>query len=190
MAKVTGPLLSIDARGTVADTLVFSYWRGQHYVRRWLKPANPNTAAQQTQRGYLALSIEKWHEYLLAADRAAWSQYQAGMPSSGVNQFVSEYVIAQAGALELCLSKNIVAAAGNDQVTITGTSSIATLWTVMYGDKHRVYTGSVNETGDPVTSHSIVVTGLTGAVEYFFRIAAVDPDNDWVTSGEYKQTPT
>lgn len=46
MAKVTGPLLSLDARGKIADAIVFSAWKGVKYVRQWLKPSNPQSAAQ------------------------------------------------------------------------------------------------------------------------------------------------
>jgi len=50
MAKVTGPLMSIDARGKIGDAIVFSVWKGVNYVRQWLKPANPQSVAQGDQR--------------------------------------------------------------------------------------------------------------------------------------------
>jgi len=50
MAKVTGPLMSIDARGKIGDAIVFSVWKGTNYVRQWLKPANPQSVAQGDQR--------------------------------------------------------------------------------------------------------------------------------------------
>lgn len=46
MAKVSGPLMSMDASGKIGDAIVFSKWKGQNYVRQWLKPANPQTADQ------------------------------------------------------------------------------------------------------------------------------------------------
>lgn len=46
MAKVTGPLLSMDASGTVAGTAVFSKWKGRNYVRTRVIPHNPKSAAQ------------------------------------------------------------------------------------------------------------------------------------------------
>ncbi len=49
-AKVTGPLFSVSASGKVADTLVFFGWKGVNVVRQWLKPANPQVAAQGDQR--------------------------------------------------------------------------------------------------------------------------------------------
>ena len=46
MAKVTAPLMSLDARGKIGDALVFIGWKGLKTVRQWLKPANPQSAAQ------------------------------------------------------------------------------------------------------------------------------------------------
>lgn len=50
MAKVQGPLLSLEARGKIADAIVFFPWKGRHVVREWLKPANPQSGLQGTQR--------------------------------------------------------------------------------------------------------------------------------------------
>ena len=46
MAKVTMPLLSGDARGKIADAIVFIGWKGIATARMWLKPANPKSAKQ------------------------------------------------------------------------------------------------------------------------------------------------
>jgi len=46
MAKLTGPLFSLDARGKLGSALVFIGWKGIKTVRQWLKPANPQSAAQ------------------------------------------------------------------------------------------------------------------------------------------------
>ena len=42
--------MSLDARGKVADAIVFSIWKGANYVRQWLKPANPEDPNQGDQR--------------------------------------------------------------------------------------------------------------------------------------------
>jgi len=46
MAKLTGPLFSLDARGKLGSALVFIGWKGLKTVRQWLKPANPQSADQ------------------------------------------------------------------------------------------------------------------------------------------------
>ena len=50
MARVTGPLMSMEASGTIGQTLTFANWVGRQYVRRWTRPANPQTADQMVQR--------------------------------------------------------------------------------------------------------------------------------------------
>jgi hypothetical protein len=46
MAKVEGPLMSLGARGKIANTVVFFPWKGIHAVRRWTIPANPMSSGQ------------------------------------------------------------------------------------------------------------------------------------------------
>ena len=50
MARVTGPLMSMEASGTIGRTLTFANWVGRQYVRRWTRPSNPQTAGQMDQR--------------------------------------------------------------------------------------------------------------------------------------------
>ena len=64
MAKVTGPLFSVSASGKIADAIVFFAWKGRHVVRQWLKPANPKSPLQGTQRlicGALGRSVSPIH---------------------------------------------------------------------------------------------------------------------------------
>ena len=53
MAKVDGPLMSLEARGKIADAIVFFPWKGRHAVRQWLKPTNP----EKTLMGYVRASL-------------------------------------------------------------------------------------------------------------------------------------
>ena len=50
MARVTGPLMSMEASGTVGKSLTFANWVGRPYVRRWTRPSNPQTVDQMDQR--------------------------------------------------------------------------------------------------------------------------------------------
>ena len=50
MARVTGPLMSMEASGTIGKTLTFANWVGRQYVRRWTRPSNPQTLEQMRQR--------------------------------------------------------------------------------------------------------------------------------------------
>lgn len=50
MAKVSGPLMSMDASGGFAGTLVFTKWKGRPVVRQLVTPSNPFTADQVAAR--------------------------------------------------------------------------------------------------------------------------------------------
>ncbi len=55
MAKVTGPLMSLDASGTVGHTAVFSKWKGRNYVRLRVTPKNVKSNDQAKTRTVLGL---------------------------------------------------------------------------------------------------------------------------------------
>jgi len=59
MAKVDGPLFSLEARGKIGDAAVFFPWKGRHVVRQWLKPTNPKSDLQGYVRAALK-AIGKW----------------------------------------------------------------------------------------------------------------------------------
>jgi len=50
MAKVTGPLMSMDASGAFGGALVFGKWKGRNTVHQLVTPANPNSAGQELAR--------------------------------------------------------------------------------------------------------------------------------------------
>jgi hypothetical protein len=54
MAKVDGPLFSLEARGKIGNAITFFPWKGRHAVRRWLKPTNPRDVDQKIIRQKLA----------------------------------------------------------------------------------------------------------------------------------------
>lgn len=90
MAKTTAPLFSFGARGQLAQTLVYTPWKGLNNVRSYVVPANPRSAGQQTQRSYMTDAVDAWHTIGLSADDiAAWNRYAATLssPMSGFNAF-------------------------------------------------------------------------------------------------------
>lgn len=50
MAKVTAPLMSMDASGKFGGALVFGKWKGRPTVRKLVTPSNPQSANQTTIR--------------------------------------------------------------------------------------------------------------------------------------------
>ena len=50
MAKVKGPLMSMEASGSYGSTLVFGRRLGSNVVRQLVKPSNPQTQGQMDAR--------------------------------------------------------------------------------------------------------------------------------------------
>jgi len=62
MAKLTGPLFSLDASGKYGGAIVFSKWKGRNYARQLVTPANPQSADQETARNAVRVAgqAQKW----------------------------------------------------------------------------------------------------------------------------------
>lgn len=54
MAKLVGPLFSLEARGKVGEALVYFPFKGRNVVRAWTIPTNPRDIDQQLIRQKLA----------------------------------------------------------------------------------------------------------------------------------------
>lgn len=52
--------MSLGASGSVANTIVFSQWKGRPYVRELVTPSNPNTAKQQSVRAMMRFLSQYW----------------------------------------------------------------------------------------------------------------------------------
>lgn len=66
MAKVSGPLMSLDARGKFAGALVFSGWKGRPTVRQLVTPANPFSANQVAARNKVRVTAAAQHQINLS----------------------------------------------------------------------------------------------------------------------------
>lgn len=108
MAKVTGPLLSLDASGTIASTMTFSRWKGINYVRQRVIPTYSNTAEQLAVRDIVSDASIAWKELdtvgaveIDAAYKLAYDVAASGTAMSGFNLFIKE-----------CMLENLVDTAG------------------------------------------------------------------------------
>lgn len=99
MAKVTGPLLSLDASGSVASTITFSRWKGVNYVRQRVIPTYSNEFKQIAIRDLIKKSTQAWKGNSIispttidASYKAAFDTAASGMAMSGFNLFVRNCV--------------------------------------------------------------------------------------------------
>jgi len=173
MAKVKGPLFSLSASGQIAKTLVYGDWKGIDVVRKYVIPANPNTAGQQQQRSYFANAVEDWHtDGFTAIDVVAWNLYALAqkVAASGFNMLV-KLKIACAVAAETwvplvdCLVTAIGAAGAVINITGTVGSTVKLYWgtskTSMFNQEAMVDTG-----GD----YEVTLAACAASTKYYFYI--------------------
>ena len=121
MARVTAPLLSLSASGKIADVMVASTWKGIPVMRQYVKPSNPNTAAQSAHRALMTACVYVWRNtFTNAIMRTSWNRLALLLADtmSGFNAFIRNAVgIASTNAdASFCLS---VAAAANYKAVFT-----------------------------------------------------------------------
>lgn len=116
MAKVVGPLMSIEASGTYGKTLVFSKWKGRPYVRELVTPKNPKLPKQKGVRAMMGFLAKAWAG-LLAGEK---DDYDAGALSKSILPF-NEFVSMNLAAWQLFTSpsKNYPAEKASTPLTLT-----------------------------------------------------------------------
>jgi len=89
MAKLTGPLFSFTALGTLADAVTYSRWKGVDYARQRVIPANPNTLEQQATRTVFSMLSGLW-KIMSSTGTAPWDANATGRPYTGRNRFMGD----------------------------------------------------------------------------------------------------
>jgi len=99
MAKLKGPLFSVNAKGKLGNALIFSSARGIKKASRHFKPHNPRTALQQDNRSIMRYAVWSWQSL---TDDQKWSYDQSaknlGLKMSGYNYYLQTYIAAYAVA--------------------------------------------------------------------------------------------
>lgn len=186
MAKITGPLLSFSARGSIGKTIVAASWKGRGYMRQHVIPSNPNTTAQQSQRA-LFRWINAVYKTAPSIVTEAWDAYASGQVMTGRNGFVKINAPLLFGQTDINLltfstgAKGGLPAAGLASVggalQITATLTAPTLpegWTIAQAEAaaiqaqdpftENLYTVAANF--DETAPYEVVITGLSAATEY------------------------
>ena len=98
MSRITAPLLSFDARGKIADSMVFANWRGVPYARRYVIPGNPKTTGQVLTRDIFRNLELRWKQGgpLL---RAVWDRFAVGQKFVGRNSYLGKNIAVLRGDL-------------------------------------------------------------------------------------------
>jgi len=85
--KVTAPLFSLDASGSIGGAIVASKWKGRNYMRRLVTPSNPRSGPQMSNRGMMGFLSQIWAS-LTGLEQATWQALAAQGNFSPFNAFV------------------------------------------------------------------------------------------------------
>lgn len=87
MVKAYGPMMSLDASGTLAKAITFSKWKGRNYVRQRVDPAQPRSGPQVGIRAMFKFLSQAWNG-LGAVPKATWDTDAAAKAISPFNSFM------------------------------------------------------------------------------------------------------
>jgi len=87
MVKVKGPMMSLDASGTLAGTFTFGKWKGRNTVRSHAVPSNPRSAAQVSTRAMMRFLATAWTN-LTTAEKATFQTIATTYAISPFNAYV------------------------------------------------------------------------------------------------------
>lgn len=88
MARTVGPLMSLDASGSIGKAITFSKWKGRNYVRRLVKPSQPRSGAQVGRRAMMRFLAQRW-DAVSTAEKATWQDHADRLVASLFNAYVS-----------------------------------------------------------------------------------------------------
>lgn len=189
MSKVTAPLLSFDARGKIADTMVYSNWRGVPYVRRHVIPGNPKTTAQVLTRDIFRALELRWKQ-AGPIMRSPWDRFAVGQKFVGRNSYLGKNIAVIRGDANMAdyigspgakgglppVSMALATAAGGGIECVVVAPAIPTGWAVVAAQAtflkdqtpEAVVGDIIVEGEDTSDPFSIDVTGL-GTVLYWVQ---------------------
>lgn len=191
MAKVKAPLMSFDARGQIAKSLVYLGWKGLKTVRQYVIPANPKTQAQQDQRGDFGDAVGFWHtDGYSVGDVTAWNLLALSLKEalSGFNVFIRLRVKSLIQATHFWFPIHGVAVTPVSEVQFdvdalteenhTGILYIGTTKSNMVNEKTAAWGGD---------RYTFEVSALSKSTKYYFYIAHTEALYDGRT-GIYEYT--
>lgn len=213
MAKITGPLVSLGARGSLAKTAVFSSWRGRAYVRQHIIPANPKSTGQTEVRNLFSF-LQQVYKRAPTLVTEVWTLAALGLPKTNRNAFTqaNQKAIGKSATALTNMILSDGAKGGPPLATATATPGVGTLtiaatgptpptgWTLASViaaciEDQNPQTGqlyTITALDDTTSPYSIVLTGLTSSVLYQWRAWAkwTKPDGSTAYSVQTAGTAT
>lgn len=91
MAKTNGPLFSNTASGSIGPCLTFSLRKSGQQVRFQAKQKDKKSTLQIFQRALYSQAVDSWIA-LSDNEKREWKVAAVGLPMSGFNLYVREYL--------------------------------------------------------------------------------------------------
>lgn len=201
MAKLKGPLFSLGASQQLGKALVFFGWKGLDVVREYVIPANPRTALQTTQRGYLTSAVAAVHASqadatfpLAAVDVAAYALWASVVQAATTwfNQAVKNAVEQLIAGLTVRVWGwgGTTAGVGTLTPSVYEINAVTTAGNFHWGTSR---TALIHTQADvPVGRHHVcTIPGLTAGVKYYWQFRPTAPAGVvGANSGIYYGYPT
>ena len=95
MAKIRGPLFSMEGSGKLGKTIIYSKNKGIKTAKGYKVPYNPDSDDQKDQRGFMANAVLAWKtDGLTALDIEAWNLFASIQKKtlSGYNMFLRGWI--------------------------------------------------------------------------------------------------
>lgn len=185
MAKLTGPLLSLGARGQIGKTLVTSKWKGIPYARQYVIPSNPQTTAQSGVRDVFTTLNGLWLTSPTLF-RDPWTTNAVGQKYTNRNKLLAENIAILQPAVDMqdfigspgarggppLESVAAVAGAGAAELDVsavaptipTDWSLTGVVWTAFPDqDPHLPFAGPMVADEDLIAPYAVTLTGLPAA---------------------------
>ena len=87
MVKLSGPMFSLGASGSLAKTITFATWKGRPYARELVTPANPKSGLQVGMRSMFGFLSQEW-TFLTVGEQASWDALAEQLVASAFNGYM------------------------------------------------------------------------------------------------------
>ena len=138
MVKVNGPMLSLSASGTIANTATFGTWKGRPYVRQRVVPTNPREPLQVAVRSMFRFLSQNWAA-IGATPKASWDDRAEMRSISPFNAYMG---------VNQTLWREFKSPSQTDPKPGTGTEPVATFDSATPGDGFADLTMTITTKND------------------------------------------
>lgn len=203
MAKLKAPLLSLGASGAIGKSIVFFPWKGLDVAREYVIPSNPQTDAQNTQRGYMKACVILIHycqglaaNPLVEADTMAYALLGSLQPTprTWFNTICRQWMKQRVASKHPSIYHGGGAVGGSTKLTVTMQVSSDEVavddGSLFYGTSKSALVNSIACTKGELAAGKDI-TGLTAGIKYYVQYRPDSPaEQVGSNSGIFYGVPT